>query len=290
MNFKSKIKSILVIALTLGFFNCGSSGTGNGQVGFGNSSGTSAFTVSSTSPAHNQYYVSKSTHTITIRMTEAVAQSSIAGNVQLVKKINGQEENVTASFNTLANGEIITMNATDGPDSDTNIDDLSDNADYEIRLFPGLAAQTGDTLLQGQSFQFFYVDFSTGNGGTLGQSVAGPPSVSSISSGTPYSGTCFAAQIQFSESLAYQPTIVLEYHGTSNLGLPQWKTEAGYAYPVQSNNQTIWQVDLSGYACNDLYTAGGVKVHVNDYVDLEGNHGSPYCRKQETFFGSWSGC
>jgi hypothetical protein len=79
-------------------------------------------------------------------MSEPVDQASIVSQVRLFKKTNGQEEDVTAAYNISVVGEIITLQGSA---------DLVDNSDYSIHLYPGLKATSGNTLLQGQSFQYF---------------------------------------------------------------------------------------------------------------------------------------
>lgn len=255
MKLTSRFKSVLILAITIGLTYCGSDGTTQ-QIGFGNTGSFSGFTVVSSSPGHNQFYVSKSTHTLTVRMTEAVDQSSVSNNVRLVRKTNGQEQDVTSGYNISVASEIITLQSSS---------DLSDNSDYSIHLFPGLKATSGNTLLQGQSFQFFYIDFSTGNGGTFGQSLPGPPSVSSFGNAG-YAGGGRTIIVTFSESLAYAPLI--EFHSTT-IFLGQNIVPA-YVIPANANNNSQWYAVMP-----QGYSPLAFDVKVTDYVDLEGNHGTP---------------
>lgn len=260
MNFKHKILSILAIALTVGFANCGSDGSDTNTLGFGNTGSLSGLYAVSSTPANGESYVSRSTTTIQVRMSQAINQATAAANIQMFKTLNGQESNITSSFVITVNNELITLQGSG---------QLDDNTNYEIRLFPGLASTAGNTLLQGQQFQYFYIDFYTGNGQTLGQSVAGPPSVSSITRSN--GGSCFGANIIFNESLAYQPIIQIRIKN----GIAQMVTVPNvYPFPAQGNTQTIWHVDLDPSFCSDLWLiSNNVFVSVQDYVDIEGNHG-----------------
>jgi hypothetical protein len=249
------IKSFLVLALSFAFIHCGSDGTDN-QVGFGNTGAFSGFYTVSSSPGHNQFYVAKTTHTLTVRMSEPVDQASIVSQVRLFKKTNGQEEDVTAAYNISVVGEIITLQGSA---------DLVDNSDYSIHLYPGLKATSGNTLLQGQSFQYFFMDFATGNGQNLGQSLAGPPTISSFGDAG-YSMGARTIMVTFSESLAYAPLI--EFHSTS-IFLGQNIVPA-YVVPANSNNNTQWYAIMP-----QGYSPLAFDVKVTDYVDLEGNHGDP---------------
>lgn len=255
MKLTSKIKSFLILAVTLGLVFCGDSGTNN-QIGFGNTGAFSGFYVVTSSPGHMQFYVAKTTHTLTVRMSEAVAQSSVAGQVRLVRKTNGQEQDVTAGYSITVNNEIITLQSSN---------DLVDNSDYSIHLFPGLTATSGNTLLQGQSFQYFYIDFSTGNGGTLGQGVPGAPTVSSFGNAG-YAGGGRTILVTFNESLAYAPLI--EFHSTT-IWLGQNIVPA-YVVPANMNNNTQWYAIMP-----DGYSPLAFDVKVTHYVDLEGNSGEP---------------
>ncbi len=253
MKLTYKIKSFLALAMSFAFIHCGSTGTDN-QIGFGNTGAFSGFYVVSSSPGHNQFYVAKTTQTLTVRLSEAVSAATIAGQVRVVRKTNGQEQDVTSSFNISSAGEIITLQGSG---------DLADNSDYSIHIYPGLTATSGNTLLQGQSFQYFYIDFSTGNGGTLGQSVAGPPSVSNFGNAG-YSGGGRTIIVTFSESLAYAPLI--EFHSW-NFGQ---NIVPAYVVPANSNNNTQWYAIMP-----QGYSPLAFDVKVTDYVDLEGNHGEP---------------
>ena len=266
MNFKNTITSVLALALTLSFANCGSDGSDTNTLGFGNTGTMSGLYAVSSTPANGESYVSRSTNTIQIRMSQPINQATVPNNVQFFKTLNGQESNITSSFTITVNNELITLQGSG---------QLDDNTNYEVRLFPGLGSTAGSTLLQGQQFQYFYIDFYTGNGQTLGQSVAGPPSVVSITRSN--MGSCFGANIQFNESLAYQPQIQIRVKN----GIAQMVTVPSvYPYPTQSNSQTVWHVDLDPYFCQDLWTLGNnVYVSVQDYVDIEGNHGSPSSEK-----------
>ncbi|MCC7460349.1 MAG: Ig-like domain-containing protein [Proteobacteria bacterium] len=264
----NKMKSILMIALSLAFYHCGSDGTNT--IPFGNTGSLSGFRVTSSTPAHNQFYVSQDTTVITVRMSEAVNQTTIPNQIQVIKTAGGQEQNVTSSYNISVNGDIITLQSTSG---------LSHNADYEIRLYPGLAAVSGTTLLQGESFQYFFIDFSTGNGGTQGQGVAGPPSVVNITRAD--MGGCFGALIQFNESLGYQPQVTIRYTQDVFSGPIELPV---FAQPAQYNTMTHWRID----ACINYIPMTNITVKVLDYADLEGNHGSPACRKFHTTNGTSS--
>lgn len=252
-----KLTSILLLVLTIGFYNCGSDGTN--QVPWEATGAFDGLFLESSTPGHQQFYVDGSTTMITLRMSEQLNINSIPGNVRLFNISNGGEQDVTPS-NIVGTGQIITIN---------NVS-LAENQDYEVRLYPALAAASGNTLLQGQSFQYFFVDFSTGNGGTQGQSVAGAPSVTNVSRSNGFS--CFGAMIQFNESLAYQPQVTIEYKDL----FFQWHTIPVWAMPAQMNNNTQWRVDLPQGYCNDIITGSNIKVHVIDYVDLSGEHGAQH--------------
>jgi hypothetical protein len=264
----NKMKSILMIVLSLGFYHCGSDGTNTTLSG--NTGAFDGFRVTSSTPAHMQFYVSESTTTLTVRLSEAINQATVPNNVQIFKTSGGQESNVTASYNISVNGDILTLQGSAG---------LSSNSDYQIRLFPGLAATSGNTLLQGQTFQFFFVDFSTGNGGTSGQGVAGPPSVVQI---TRSDNGCFGALIQFNEALVVQPQVSIRYTQDMFSGPIELPV---YAAPAQFNSMTQWRVD----ACITAMPLTNITVKVLDYIDLEGNHGTPACRKFHTTNGTSSG-
>lgn len=266
MNFKKTLSSALAIALTVAFAHCGSDGSDTNTLGFGNTGNLSGLYAVSSTPANGESYVSRSTNTIQIRMSQPIASTSIPNNVQFFKTLNGQESNITSSFTITVNNELITLQGSG---------QLDDNTNYEIRLFPGLASTSGNTLLQGQQFQYFYIDFYTGNGQTLGQSHAGAPGISSITRSNGFS--CFGANIAFDESLAYQPIIQIRVKN----GIAQMMTVPSvYPYPTQSNTNTIWHVDLDPSYCQDLWSLGNnVYVSVQDYVDIEGNHGTPSSEK-----------
>ena len=202
-------------------------------------------------------------------MSEQVEEATIPNNVQVFKTSGGQEQNVTAAYNISVVGDIITLQSSGG---------LSNNSDYQIRLYPGLAATSGNTLLQGQTFQFFFIDFSTGNGGTQGQGVAGPPTVTEI---TRSDQGCFGALIQFNESLAFQPQISIRYTQDAFSGPIELPV---YAAPAQFNTMTQWRID----ACISYIPMTNITVKVLDYVDLEGNHGTPKCKKFHTTNGTSS--
>lgn len=220
---------------------------------------TTGFYVSSSTPAHTQSYVALSTLTITIRMSESVDSTTVDGRVG-VFKINGEQETeITSDYTITINEEIITL---------TRVDNLPDETDFQVRLYPNLAAENGNKLLEGFEFQYYYIDFSTKSENGLG--VDGPPSV--VSANRSDIGNCFGVIIDFSETLSVQPQIDLLY---KVLGINEpWQTIPVYANPaiVYGGGGTMsrWRIDV----CN-LATLGAVeaKIIVRDYIDLDGENG-----------------
>lgn len=252
MKMANKIRAILALILIFGLSNCGSDGTST-TIPF-NSSALSGFYVVSSTPAHNQFYVSESTNVVTIRMSEVVnGDTATSSNVQVVKKTTG--EVLASTVTVTAGSEIITISGLS----------LALNTDYQVRLYPGLAATSGNTLLQGQSFEYFYVDFSTGSGGTLGNTVAGAPHVNSVVKTTTKPGCAASVLITFNESLAYQPNVSIKYYN------PFAQEVYVYAYPALVYDNSVWQVDL---CVPDKTPSTNIHVHVNSYTDLEGLSGA----------------
>ena len=131
-------------------------------------------------------------------------------------------------------------------------------------MYAGLAATTGDTLLQGQTFQYFYINFSTGSG--LGHSTPGAPIVTTVTKSNEYG--CFGVVVQFNETLAYQPTIRIHYRpGTLKDKIDVWP----YPQPVLPYDNSVWRADLCD---SSIAIFSDISVYIDDFVDLdEGNHG-----------------
>ncbi len=245
----------LLVALA----NCGSSGSDDQFEFTGLFEGL--YVVSST-PAHNQYYVPTTTQTITIRMSENINPASLESQLQVVTDAPVDSDtcggnNVTSNFTVTASGSIITLTTTS----------LATNENYQIQLFPGITSEAGNTLLQGQSFSCFYIDISTGNSGTAGNSVPGAPTISGFDR-SPMGG-CFSAIVRFNEALATQPVLFTKHKGPDTFF--SWVTTPVWAQPVYAGNMSEWRVN----ACH-VPTMSEVKIQVEDYVDFdEGNHGTP---------------
>jgi hypothetical protein len=248
MKIKNKMTSILMIVLTLGFYHCGSDGTNN-TLGFGATGSLDGFRVLSSTPANGEYYVSTDTHQIVIRMSAAVNQTTIPGNITVIETINAVENNITpAPTNIVANGDVITISGIT----------IHSNSDIEVRMFPSLADSAGNTLLQGQTFQYFYIDFSGTSAGTQGQDVPGPPSVVSFGN-----NNC-TVLVTFSESLQYNPEI--EFHSW-NLGQV---IVPAIVQPASAYNATQYYAIMP-----QGYSPLAFNLKVTHYVDMSGVAGDP---------------
>lgn len=253
------IQSVILGALLLATTYCGSSGT---QDDFQFTGLFEGLYVTGSTPAHNQLYVPTNTTTFTIRMSEDVNPDSLANQIQVVTDPTTNSDTcggtpVTSNFTITSAGNIITLTATGT---------LQNNKDYEIQLFPGISSVAGNTLLQGQQFSCFYIDVSTGNGGTAGQSVQGPPQITGFQKSP--QGGCFGAIVNFNESLATQPIMYTKHKGPDTFF--SWVTNPVWAQPVMAGNMAQWRV----IDCN-VPTLSEVKIEVESFIDFdEGLHGT----------------
>lgn len=250
--------NILILPLLAAtfLFGCGTDGTISQPLP--NVSLNYDFRVVSTTPTNGATNIDTGTITMQVYFSEEVEATSVQNNILVQKEVNGQTQTIPTVINNTTNNLV---------DIQLETTQLDENTLYHVVFLPGLSSTTANQLYDGDYPEGVEVVFNTGVG--FGNSVSGPPEVTSIQQYNNFNG-CFSAIVRFSEDVdLLQNDITIS--STLLFGTGGGQIDA-MIYPYYQTRQDAWIVDGQ---CNllgvwDLLQQ--IKVQVHDAVDLEGNH------------------